>query len=384
MRRVSVILYVMLLSLQIEAQNVSSSEAFEIAQRFMAKKGITLVNDDKVATRGNAEPYSIFKGEDNKGFAIVVNGSIVGYSTENGVGENGIPDALKGMLGSYSKASTRNGTEPNDYPPYFEERDVTPIEPLITTRWNQCSPYNDLMEQKINICATVAWAQVIHYFKFPQTYCDLIDSEWNDDYGYVPNGVVFPITTFDNSKILDDYCGVNYTEEEAEEVAKLFQYTYFSAKWGMYGDELLEMVWNVDRIQIEGYDLPSQYAKFDELLEWKIPIIQGGANHLYVMDGRDSKGLYHVNFGWGGYYDGYYVFPDCGTLYDEYPNDYTFGSSGVCYILPKGWTSSINGITKNKAADGSVYNLQGQKVSNSLEGLSMGIYIKNGKKHVVK
>jgi hypothetical protein len=31
-----------------------------------------------------------------------------------------------------------------------------------------------------------------------------------------------------------------------------------------------------------------------------------------------------------------------------------------------------------------VYNLQGQKVGDSLEGLPKGIYIKDGKKHVVR
>lgn len=152
------ILLWMVFPLYMEAQNTSYSDAFEVAQRFMTKKGISLVNDDKAATRSNAEPYSIFKGEDNKGFAIVVNGSIVGYSTENGVDENGMPDALKDMLGSYSRASTRFGTEPSEYeyPPYFEESDITPIEPLITTHRNQCSPYNDMMEEKLGICVVVA------------------------------------------------------------------------------------------------------------------------------------------------------------------------------------------------------------------------------------
>lgn len=29
--------------------------------------------------------------------------------------------------------------------------------------------------------------------------------------------------------------------------------------------------------------------------------------HAFVLDGYDSRGYYHVNFGWGGYYNGYYL-----------------------------------------------------------------------------
>jgi len=32
----------------------------------------------------------------------------------------------------------------------------------------------------------------------------------------------------------------------------------------------------------------------------------GGAGHAWVIDGYDAAGLYHSNWGWGGYYNGYY------------------------------------------------------------------------------
>jgi hypothetical protein len=31
-----------------------------------------------------------------------------------------------------------------------------------------------------------------------------------------------------------------------------------------------------------------------------------GSGHAFVIDGYDSNGLYHVNWGWGGSYDGYF------------------------------------------------------------------------------
>ena len=89
------------------ALSMSAQSDFDIARKFMAEKGVTLVNSDKAATRGNAKPYSIFSGEDNKGFAIVVNGTIVGYSTENSADVDNMPQALEDMLTYYSKSTTR-------------------------------------------------------------------------------------------------------------------------------------------------------------------------------------------------------------------------------------------------------------------------------------
>lgn len=57
----------------------------------------------------------------------------------------------------------------------------------------------------------------------------------------------------------------------------------------------------------------------------------------------------------------------------------------VVPIMPKGWSSSIGDKIENfKNYNGIVYNLQGQRVGDSLEGLPKGIYIKDGKKQVVK
>lgn len=47
-------------------------------------------------------------------------------------------------------------------------------------------------------------------------------------------------------------------------------------------------------------------------------------------------------------------------------------------------STSIDNAVINKVDNFSIYNLNGQRVGNNLDGLSKGIYIKNGKKHVVK
>lgn len=96
----------------------------------------------------------------------------------------------------------------------------------------------------------------------------------------------------------------------------------------------------------------------------------------YVMSGGK---MYHIPQPWDG------LLGTCWYITDLT----TSGNSKVLAIEGEGGTTDINGIVTevpgDKAMEG-VYNINGQKVADgtSLEGLPKGIYIVNGKKHVVK
>lgn len=96
----------------------------------------------------------------------------------------------------------------------------------------------------------------------------------------------------------------------------------------------------------------------------------------YVMSGGN---MYHLTGAWGGLLGTCWYITDMGTS----------SNSKVMAIEGEGGTTDINGIVTevpgDKAMEG-VYNINGQKVADgtSLEGLPKGIYIVNGKKHVVK
>lgn len=96
----------------------------------------------------------------------------------------------------------------------------------------------------------------------------------------------------------------------------------------------------------------------------------------YVMSGGN---MYHIPNNWTG------LLGTCWYITDPT----TSSNSKVMAIEGEGGTTDINGIVTevpgDKAMEG-VYNINGQKVADgtSLEGLPKGIYIVNGKKHVVK
>lgn len=370
------LLTVILLSLYSEAQNVSGSDAFEVAQSFMAKKGVTLNNDDKAGTRGN-EPYSIYKGIDGKGFAIVVNGAVVGYSTENGFGS--MPDALREMLESYSsQVATTRGT----YPEWFTPRNVEPIEPLITTHWSQKSPYNDLTDRKSGICVSIAYSQILHYYRLKACLVELSAPQY-------PESGVLPPTTFNHDLILDEYTG-NESEESRREVARFIQYCQLAFKEGANFEEAFDIERYCYTRNINEYNtfkhilgtrlVEDVYEFLDSCLERGMPVMSYSSNHAYIIDGRDSEGRYHVNYGWGGHKDGYYAFGR-----ERTSRQTSGGFEAIAFtLLEVHQPSSIESVSRVARVDGVVYDLYGRKVGNSMEGLPRGVYIMNGKKFVNK
>jgi hypothetical protein len=125
-----------------------------------------------------------------------------------------------------------------------------------------------------------------------------------------------------------------------------------------------------------------------------MPIYAVGNGHAFVVDGRNSEGRYHINWGWGGSLDGFFILPNTPEQCKEYLTDEnkvswlpcTISTPIVYYPLFE-WTPSEstfidNNIIFNTLHNNNVYNLKGQYNGKSLEGLSKGVYIQNGKKYI--
>ena len=372
----TILFLVMLLTATCYAQS-----DFEIAQSFMNKKGVKLVPNERSTTRGTDTPYSIFNGSEGKGFCIVANGDVVGYDINNTISEDDMPCCLKELL--LKQYSTKTAKTRSDYVQKgWTPRNVTPIEPLLTTHWSQGSPYNDILN-KSGICVVIAWCQILHYFRVPQTFADKTTKD----------GKYFPIAAFNHDLMLDEYVKGKYTKEEADEVAN---FVYYYCNIDCYG---LEDCYGMEKRTV-WTNKDNHYLETDEYLEQGIPLWVGGSHdgkgHAFVVDGRDSEGRYHVNLGWGGTCDGYYTMTSSLEYDGTYDGDnkvdgYMDNTLGQFYvIIPRlfSWSYTTDIYKSNfdatKASNTNVYNLQGIKVGNSLDKLSKGVYIQNGKKYVIK
>ena len=401
MRKTTILIFTLSITLCISAQS-----DFDIAQKFMDKKGVKIV-DIPTSTRNHTSGYSIFQGENGKGFVLVCNQSIIGYSTENAHDNSSIPTALEYMLEIYSKTATR-GTGSNDYPEEFVVRNTKEIPYMITTKWNQGNPYNKMCPAIDGVncvagCGAVAVAQILNYFRLPFE-TQAIDLNHHDE-GF-PELEILPPTTFDWANMLDEYIGGQYSEEEANAVAKLMRYCGQSMQtnygirdsysWIYHSLEQNPFVrffgfddYFVQQCSSDDNNDESIIDTIDKTLEKGIPFMTNGSNeHFFIIDGRDADGLYHINWGWGGSKDGYYIISP--SLFGKYGNKHSIADMQtlltVCIATATTEFTDIDNmaIEKGSTTSADIYNLQGQKVGNSLENLKRGIYIQNGKKHIIK
>lgn len=289
------------------------------------------------------------------------------------------------LLTLISKSQNVSGSEVattrSEYPEWFTPRNVEPIQPLVTTHWNHCSPYNDSIPEKEGICATLAYAQLMHYYRASGCFTDLYNS---------CEGVTLPPTTFNHDLILDEY-DYDSSEESRNEVAKLMRYCRygfssnanteeaFGLKWSDYSKVSWEEIF-LGKGRLEGivYDT-SEFL--DSCLETGNPVIvmgcrEDGVGHLSIIDGRDSEGRYHFNLGWGGLYDGYY---EIANSVDDYRSTSYYDVRLFALLDVKNRTTSIR-VPRKVCEDGKVYGLNGQLVN----GNPRGVYIKNGKKYISK
>ena len=314
---------------------VSRSQALQNARNFIQKRG---GNIKKMALRqaplksNEAEnaPYYIFNLGDDNGFVIASGDdrahAILGYSDEGAIDVNKMPDAMKYMLDYYEEQiqlskNLTNSEVTNSSVSY------PAVEPMLTTKWDQRYPYNANCPMIDNYrcatgCVATAMAQVMYYHhkKSVNKVTKRIPSYWYEDMlvNSIPKN-----SKIDWDNMLDVYQDQNYTDEQAQAVANLMLYcgTSLKMKYETYGSatsisdipdilsnyfgyQSSECIW---RDTFETYS-DEEWLKMvcEELLEGN-PIIYGGTSdysslgsHCFVIDGYDGNGYVHINWGWGG------------------------------------------------------------------------------------
>ena len=244
--------------------------------------------------------YFAFNG--NKGFVIIsredVSRAVIGYSETGTFKYESVPEGLKLLLNSIS-ASSKVSVEHKA------------ILPMITTKWDQTKPYNAQLkdERYPTGCIATAMAQMMAYHKWP----DALEKDVNE----------WPATTFNWSLMRDEY-NTDDIDESAQEVAKLMKYcgaaVCMDYNWGeskanfhAIGDAL-KYFYGYDKTVHDIYRGSYTTEEWDSLIYNELangrPVIysaKANTGHAMICDGYDGEGYYHINWGWSGDYDGYYL-----------------------------------------------------------------------------
>ena len=321
------------------AATITESQAREIAARFMADKAIptTSLKMAHKAPRlgasqatGNAA-YYVFNADHAHGGYVIVAGddrapAVLGYSDNGTFDSKNMPEAMQELLDSYAdqiEALNHGGKAA----PHLITG--TAIAPLVTASWSQNSPYNILFPYLPNRshayvgCVATAMAQVMYYWKHPERTSSAIPGYTSQDLSiYMP---ALPSTTFNWNAMQDTYLTSDSLSSGGQAVAKL----------SLYCAQTLEMNFNVTGSAAYshhivralknyfGYKSTATYyeRKFFTTDEWesivyeelaaKRPIVYSGSKqtggHAFVCDGYDGNGLFHINWGWNGSSNGYFL-----------------------------------------------------------------------------
>lgn len=355
----------MVISLTVEASPVDSTSAKNVAMNFLrssadirfrsASPTVTYVGKTirQDGTRNVEQPLYYVVNVGTNAFAIVAADSrvspILAYSTTSSFDGNRIPANVDFLLGEYQQQielicdstaepapAVSAAWEALRHPARLQSRSIV-VEPLLTSRWNQYPYYNVLCPADNHSsnghtsagCAAVAMGQILRYWRYPvqgvgsHSYvCD--NSDMGLGYGnYGTLSVNFAATTYDYDN-MPDTLSASSSAAEINAVATLLYHCGVSTNtaYGVINSSTsLSVVDDAFRDYFD-YDDPqhiyrSVFAETDWLnrlkneLNLHRPIFYTGAGaatmHAFVCDGYDDQNFFHMNWGWGGNADGFYL-----------------------------------------------------------------------------
>lgn len=291
----------------------------------------------RTAEQQDASLYVFNNGTDG-GFVIVAgdqraSSPVLGYCDQGCFDYEKAPDNLRCLLATYAAQieQARASDQPVAQSPRKAQTGTPVVGPLLRTQWNQDSPWNDLCPDPDTLgmhcaagCVPIAMAQVMNYHKWPE--------RGHNKHGYYYQLYMEDLNAYWKHKWIevDFYQSVYDWEHMETSGAAMARLVYdcgvaSEAKYGYdktpaYMDKVQEGLRKFFSYKGEGLRMVSADAEgenFDVLLREELdnhrPVILAGQpagdgdGHAFVCDGYDDAGFFHMNLGWGGQYDGYYL-----------------------------------------------------------------------------
>ena len=336
------------------AAPITQNQAQQAAVSFLSKHHpgkvtqLKPVNNHKFKSSGANASFYIFNATGNQGFVIVSGDDrttpVLGYVDNGNFDPNNIPANMKAWLEGYEEQISMLD-EMGITATYNESFTVRPtrnsISPMITSHWDQGAPYWEHCPEFMDIdengdtvgelaytgCVAVSMSQILNYYKSPLRCTQIIPSYlvtyyWQEEYGAFDTEPLDPIF-FDWDNMRDNYTGAE-TQAEKDAVAWLMLYAgcaaqmqygvnasstsdpYIPTALNEYFNYDAKLVYRSDYEQAEWEDMI-----YNELVEGRPLIYNGragsGGGHSFVCDGYAYGDLFHINWGWGGLGDGYFV-----------------------------------------------------------------------------
>lgn len=331
MKRTTTILIAICVSaLFANGKQISQNAALSAARKY-SRTGQVAPAKNLRSDKTNNAPYYAFNLE--QGYVIVSSDDemteLVGYAENGFFDAENVPPQMQLWLNGYAEyvAAVQSGKAKARKILLSDSPSVV-VEPLVTTKWNQDAPFNNFAPEYTDDnnntqrcatgCAATAMAQIMKFHNWPEQGVGHYSYE-HQSFGTISSN--FSEHVYDWTNMIDRYNNGEYSNVQADAVALLMKDCGVSLNMN-YGPVSGASIYSytpafknyfryssrtVNRSGCE----TAEFTKIitDELQEGR-PIIYCGTGedggHAFVVDGYDTNYFLHVNWGWGGYSDGYF------------------------------------------------------------------------------
>ena len=353
-KRQFIVCVVWLLSLiPMMADSRDAAQALRIAQAFQSdnhRTGLTGQNG-RTSRTGLPASYAIadstaayFAVNTPAGFVLVGTDddrpTILGYS-DTPYDYDSLPPALRYVLEGYNEEVRQVGQirrvgqigQNRQVGQVRHVGQIGQVEPLLSSRWGQNTPYNNLApvynstgSRCVAGCVAVAMAQIMYYYRYPVRGTGSHSYLWMCEEDVSLSRVLtaqFDSADYAWSDMLPTYTGYA-TAAQQSAVATLMYHCGvavdmgYGASSGAYLSDVptaMESYFgygsNYERIPKNLYAADSLAQMIRAELRDGRPVLVSGANdegsHAFVCDGYNEQGYFHINWGWKGSSDGYFL-----------------------------------------------------------------------------
>lgn len=331
MKRTTTILIAICVSaLFANGKQISQNAALSAARKY-SRTGQVAPAKNLRSDKTNNAPYYAFNLE--QGYVIVSGDDemteLVGYAENGFFDAENVPPQMQLWLDGYAEyvAAVQSGKAKARKILLSDSPSVV-VEPLVSTKWNQDAPFNNFAPEYTDDnnntqrcatgCAATAMAQIMKFHNWPEQGVGHYSYE-HQSFGTISSD--FSEHVYDWTNMIDRYNNGEYSNVQADAVALLMKDCGVSLNMN-YGPVSGASIYSYTPAFKNYFRYSSrtvnrsgcETAEFtriitDELQEGR-PIIYCGTGedggHAFVVDGYDTNYFLHVNWGWGGYSDGYF------------------------------------------------------------------------------
>lgn len=385
-------LLVLLLALgysSLQAKRITQWQAQQQAYSFWGKQmpQKAKAKSRTATTASPSDAYYVFNN-DAGGFVIIAGDDavtpVLGYTSTGSFDAENLPDGLKDLLKSYERQIAALGDN------YVANQTATRAaftgEKLLkTAEWNQMAPFNKYTPNNyVTGCVATAGAIVMKHHGYPAKGTGSHSYTWNGktltanfehDYDWASMPVKYDGTNdaaFDGVARLMADLGVAVEMNYAKDGSGSYIGDLVTALQKYYGYSKLSHLMAIEDVGAEAWN-----GRLREEIDANRPVLYAASDptrggHAFVIDGYKDEN-FSVNWGWGGYCDGFY---QIGALNPESAgkptgDKYNVDQSAVFGMEPSDGTEKISSLGFVKYGD-------------YLQELNMNITdVKKGQKGVV-